>query len=110
MLEAEMFRHGDGEAEAAGFEGASGVGSFFLDVEAGVALAVEERRPAFAEGDGGYVGQDAGVAPHAEARWAGCGAGGDVFTLRGLLELVHVVADVERACAEGAEGLRSVGR
>ena len=96
-------------AEAAGLEGAGGVGSLFLDVEAGVALAVEHGRPAFAEGDGGDVGQDAGVAPHAEAGRAGGGAGGDVFALGGALELVHVVADVERAGAEGAEGLGGVG-
>ena len=110
MLKAVVFGHGDGEAEAAGLEGAGGIRAFFLDVEAGVALAVEHWGPALTEGNRGCVGQDAGIAPHAEARWAGCGAGGDVFTLRGLLELVHVVADVERACAEGAEGLRSVGR
>ena len=36
-------------------------------------------------------------------------SGGDVFALGGLLELVHVVADVEGAGAEGAEGLGSVG-
>ena len=59
VLEAVVFGHGDGEAEAAGFEGAGGVGAFFLDVKAGVALAVEHGRPAFAEGDGGHVGEDA---------------------------------------------------
>ena len=67
VLEAVVLRHGDGEAEAAGLEGAGGVGAFFLDVEAGVALAVEHGRPALAEGDGRDVGQDVGVAPHAEA-------------------------------------------
>ncbi len=41
VLEAVVLRHGDGEAEAAGLEGAGGVGSLFLDVEAGVALAVQ---------------------------------------------------------------------
>ena len=102
MLEAVVLRHRDGEAEAAGFEGAGGVGSLFLDVEAGVALAVEHRRPAFAEGDGGDVGEDAGVAPHAQAGGAGGGAGGDFFTLRRVLELVHVVTDVEGAGAERA--------
>ncbi len=40
---------------------------------------------------------------------AGGGVGGDVFALGGLLELVHVVTDVEGAGAEGAEGLRGVG-
>jgi len=70
---------------------------------------VEHGCPAFAEGDGCDVGQDAGVAPHAEARRAGSGASGYVFTLRGLLELVHVVADVEGAGAEGTERLRGVG-
>ena len=52
VLEAVMLGHGDGEAEAAGFEGAGGVGALFLDEEAGVALAVEHGSPAFAEGDG----------------------------------------------------------
>jgi hypothetical protein len=110
MLETVVFRHGDGQAEAAGFEGAGGVRTFFFDVEAGVALAVEHGRPAFAESDGSYVGQDAGIAPHAEARGRGGRASGDVFTLCGLAELVHVVTDVERARAEGAEGLGSFGR
>ena len=58
VLEAVVFGHGDGEAEAAGLEGAGGVGSLLLDVEAGVPLAVEHRGPAFAEGDGRYVGQN----------------------------------------------------
>jgi hypothetical protein len=110
MLEAVVLGHGDGEAESASFEGAGGVGSFFFDVEAGVALAVEHRGPAFAEGDWGYVRQDAGVAPHAEARGRGCGAGCDVFTLRGFFKLVHVVADKERAGAEGAKCLGSFSR
>ena len=66
-------------------------------------------RPAFAEGDGGYVGEDVGVAPHAEAGGAGGGFLRGGFALGGLLELVHVVADVEVAGAEGAEGLRGVG-
>ena len=71
---------------------------------------MEHGRPAFAESDGSYVGQDAGIAPHAEACGRRCCAGGDVFTLCGLAELVHVVTDVERAGAEGAEGLWSFGR
>ncbi len=110
MLEAVVFGHGDGEAQATCFEGSGRIGSFFFNVEAGVAFAVEHGRPALAEGDGVYVGQHAGVAPHAEARGRCCCAGGDVFTLRGLAELVHVVADIERACAEGAEGLWGVSR
>ena len=73
MLQAVVFGHGDGEAEAAGLEGAGRVRSLFLDVKARVALAVEHRRPAFAEGDGGYVGQDAGVAPHADQAYAAAG-------------------------------------
>src|ERR1700733_5164671 len=109
MLEAVVLCHRDGEAEAAGLEGASGVRSLFLDVQARVALAVEHRRPACAEGDRGDVGQDIGVAPHAKAGRAGSSAGGNFFTLRGVLELVHVVTDVEGAGAEGAEGLGGVG-
>ena len=50
VLEAVVLRHGDGEAEAAGLEGAGGVGSFFLDVEAGVALAVEHRASSLRRG------------------------------------------------------------
>ncbi len=56
VLEAVVFGHGDSETEATGLEGAGGVGSLFLDVEAGVTLAVEHRGPAFAEGNGRYVG------------------------------------------------------
>ena len=110
VLEAVVFRHGDGEAEAAGFEGAGGVGAFFLDEEAGVALAVEHGRPAFAEGDGSR--RQEGRRRSATCRgWQGDGGGvgGDVSRLRGLLERVHVVADVEGPGAEGAEGLRGVG-
>ncbi len=59
VLETVVSGHGDGEAQAAGFEGAGGVGSLLLDIEAGVALAVEHGRPALAEGDRGGVGQDA---------------------------------------------------
>ena len=33
-----------------------------------------------------------------------------MITLRGLFELVHVVADIEGASAERADGLGSVGR
>jgi len=100
-----VFGHGDGEAEAASLEGAGGVGSLFLDEEAGIALAVEEGSPAFAQSNGGYVGEDAGVAPHAEAGGRSGGAGGDFITLRGFLEKVHVVADVEGASAQRADGL-----
>jgi hypothetical protein len=104
-----VFRHGNGEAEAAGFEAAGRVCSLFFDVEAGVALAVEHRGPAFAERDGGYVGEDVRIAPHAQAGCGCCGFLRGGFTLGGLLELVHVVTDVEGAGAEGAEGLRGVG-
>ena len=109
VLEAIVFGHGDGEAEAAGFEGAGGIGSLLLDIEAGVALALEEGGPAFAEGDGGYVGKNACVAPHAEAGGGGGSAGGDFIAYCSLFELVHVVADIEGAAAEGAEGLGGVG-
>src|SRR5580704_15540530 len=109
MLKAIVLRHRDGHAEAAGFEGTGGVSSLFLDVEAGVALAMKHRRPAFAEGDWGHVGQDAGVAPHAKAYGAGGGASGDFVTLRSLLELVHVVTDVEGASAERAYRLGRIG-
>src|SRR6185369_9781689 len=84
-----------------------GVRAFFLDVEAGVALAVQHGRPAFTECYGGDVGQDAGVAPHTKARRRGGCLRGDVFTLGGSLELVHVVADVEGAGADGAKSLGS---
>ncbi len=76
----------------------------------GVALAVDERGPAFAESDGGYVGKDAGVTPHAEAGGSGGSTGGDLFPLRGFLELIHVIAHIEGASTERADGLRGFGR
>ena len=108
-MEAVVFGHGNGEAEAAGFEGSGGIGSFFLDVKARVALAVEHGRPTFTEGNGGYFGQNTGVAPHAEAGRGGGGAGGDIFTPDGLFEMVEVVPDVKGAGAEGTDGLWGVG-
>ncbi len=65
VLQAVVLRHGDGETEAACLEGSGGVSSLFFDVEAGVALAVDHRRPALTEGDGSDIRQDRGVAPHA---------------------------------------------
>ncbi len=109
MALAIVFGHGDGEAEAAGLEGACGVGALFLDVEARVTLAVDHGGPAFAERDWGYIRQDTGVAPHAKAGGRGGCAGGDVFTQGGLFELADVVADVKGAGAEGADSLRGFG-
>ena len=105
MLEAVVTGHGDGESEAAGFEAAGGVGSFFFDVEAGVALAVEERRPAFAEGDGLNARQDCAVAPHSGRRpfWIRIADG--VANLRARC-LRQVAADVECSRALVAYSLR----
>ena len=110
MLKTIVLRHGDGEAEAACFEGAGGVRTLFLDVEAGIAFAVEQGGPTFAEGDGGYVRQNAGIAPHAEAGRRGGGPGSDFVTFCGLFEGVQVVTDIEGAGAKRANGLGSVGR
>ena len=66
VLEAVVLRHADGERDAASGAAAGGVCALVLEVEAGVALAEEERRAALAEGDERDVGQDAGVAPDAE--------------------------------------------
>ena len=48
VLQTIVFRHGYGEAEAAGLEGAGRIGALFLDKKARVALAAEKRGPAFA--------------------------------------------------------------
>jgi hypothetical protein len=110
VLEAIVPGHGDSETQAAGFEGAGGVGSLLLDVETWVAPAVKHRRPAFAKSDRGYIGQDARVAPHTETGGRGGGAGSDFITLRDVFELVHVVADIERACTKGTNGLGGISR
>ena len=52
LLDAVMAGHGDGEGEAAGLEGAGGIGAFFFEKDVGVAAAGEHGRPAFAESDG----------------------------------------------------------
>ena len=91
--------------QAARFEGAGGVGAFLLDVEAGVAAAGEHGVQPSPRVTGVDVGQDIGVAPHAEGAGAGSGAGGLLSCFQG----VEVVADVEGAGAGGADGLGGVG-
>jgi hypothetical protein len=102
LLQSIMASHGDGHGHAAGFEAAGGIVGFFFNVEAGIAAAGKHGRPALAEGDGGGVGEDIGVAPH-----GGLGAAGGAGC--GLLQRIEVIADVERSGAGGADGLGSVG-
>jgi len=108
VLEAIVLRHGHCHAEAAGFEGAGGIGALFLDVEAGVASGSNHGGPALAQGDGGYVGKDILVAPHAERGRALRGVAGGIVAVRGALEFGKVIADIKRAAVRG-EGLGSVG-
>jgi hypothetical protein len=105
MLEAIVFGHGDSETQPTGLEGPGRIRSLLLDVEAGVTLAVEQRGPAFAEGDRSYVRQNTCITPHTEAGRRGGGTSGDIIALRGLFEKVHVIPDIKRAGTEGAEGL-----
>ena len=111
VLEAIVFGHGDGEAEAAGFECAGGVGSLLFDIEAGVALAVNEGSPTFAEGhrgarpEGRYCSATCRDLRGTRRRRAAISSRFAVF-----LSLLHVIADIEGTGTERANGLGGVGR
>jgi hypothetical protein len=108
FLDAVVAGHGDGEGQAAGLEGAGGVGAFLLEEDVRVAAAGEHGGPALAEGYGVDRRKNGLVAPHAGPGFIGA-RGADGVASGEALGGGEVVADVECAGAGGADGLGGGG-
>ncbi len=65
-------RHAHRQRHASRFEGAGGICAFFLYEHSGIALAVQHRRPSFAQRNRLNLGKHGAITPHSGPRGCGC--------------------------------------